>query len=210
MRLKVCGITSVKQIKQLDALNVGYAGLIFYEKSPRYVVGKISPEEVKDADFDIKLTGVFVDAPEAYVYEQIDAYGLQVVQLHGSESPDYCMDLQDEVEVIKAFHIPVSGTTDIDKLVAPYDDACDYYLFDSLTADGQKGGTGEKFDWQMLKNSRIEKPFFLSGGIGLDDAQAVKSFSHLDFYAVDINSRFESSPGVKNLPDVISFQRAIK
>jgi len=208
MNIKVCGITEMKQLKQLEGLNIDFAGLIFYKESPRYLGNKISPKELKDADFDLKKTGVFVNPEMIDVLDAIDEYGLDVVQLHGTETPEMCEDLSSEVEVIKAFR--VGASTNINKVIEPYDAVCDYYLFDT---DGLKetfGGTGQKFDWALLSKAKIEKPFFLSGGIGLNDIERIKAFKHPDFYAVDINSKFEKEPGVKDMATILQFVTALR
>jgi phosphoribosylanthranilate isomerase len=209
MNIKVCGITQLKQVQQLDGLNIDFAGFIFYPQSPRYVEGKIAKEELKDMDVDIKRTGIFVDAEMIDILDAIDDYGLDVVQLHGSESPEMCQDLSDEVEVIKAFSI-ANGKVDIDELVAGYDDVCDYYLFDTASNDGTKGGTGKKFDWKIITKAKIEKPFFVSGGISLEDIEAIKKIKHPDFYGIDINSKFEKEPGIKDMAKVLQLLQALK
>lgn len=208
MNIKVCGITQLKQLQQLEAINIDFAGLIFYKESPRYVGDKLSKKEIKSADFDLKKVGVFVNPELIDVLDAIDDYGLDVVQLHGDEPPGMCDDLSSEVEVIKAFRIK-EGDMDIDALVKDYDDVCDYYLFDKAT-DYSIGGTGKQFDWSILKKAKIEKPFFLSGGIGPDDTAKIKSFHHPDFFGVDINSRFEKEPGVKDMALVLGFKQAMK
>ncbi len=208
MNIKVCGITEMKQLQQLDGLDIDFAGLIFYKDSPRYIGNKISKKELKSADFDLKKVGVFVNPEMINVLDAIDDYGLDAVQLHGDESPEMCEDLSSEVEVIKAFR--VTDAADIDKLVAPYDAVCDYYLFDSDGLKESFGGTGKQFDWSILTKAKIEKPFFLSGGIGVEDAAKVKAFTHPDFFGVDINSRFEKSPGVKDMGAVLQFRQALK
>ncbi len=216
MNIKVCGITQLKQLQQLDGLNIDFAGLIFYKGSPRYMADKISKEQLDTTDFDVKKTGVFVNAGYDEIMEAVEGYGLDVVQLHGEETPGLCEQLSDEVEVIKAFSI--GGTTgSIDKLVAPYDAVCDYYLFDtSPAADGLgdkaplPGGTGKQFDWSVLKKAKIEKPFFLSGGVSLDDVAKLKAFKHPDFFGVDINSKFEKEPGIKDMAAVLQFKQALK
>jgi phosphoribosylanthranilate isomerase len=142
------------------------------------------------------------------VLDAIDAYGLDAVQLHGEETPEMCDDLSSEVEVIKVFSIN-DAVKDIDALVAPYDAVCDFYLFDTKTATGS-GGTGQKFDWKKIADSKIEKPFFLSGGIGPDDAKLVKEFKHLDYFGADLNSLFEKEPGVKDMALLLKFMHALK
>jgi len=208
MNIKVCGITEMKQLQQLDGLDIDFAGLIFYKDSPRYIGEKISKKDLKKADFDLKKVGVFVNPEMIDVLDAIDEYGLDVVQLHGDESPEMCEDLSSEVEVIKAFRI--AGNEDIDKLVAPYDAVCDYYLFDTGGLKERFGGTGEPFDWGLLTKAKIEKPFFLSGGIGPGDAAKVKAFKHPDFFGVDINSRFETAPGVKDMSKLLHFKMGLK
>lgn len=208
MNIKVCGITELKQLQQLDGLDVDFAGLIFYKDSPRYVGEKLSAREVKKADFDLKKTGVFVNPEMIEVLDAIDNYGLEVVQLHGDESPEMCEDLSSEVEVIKAFRI--TGNENIDELVAPYDAVCDYYLFDTGGLKESFGGTGQQFDWNILSKAKIEKPFFLSGGIGVEDAAKLKAFKHPDLFGVDVNSKFETAPGVKDMSKVLQFKLAMK
>lgn len=208
MNIKVCGITEMKQLQQLDGLDIDFAGLIFYKESPRYIGDKISRKDLKKADFDLKKVGVFVNPEMIDVLDAIDEYGLEVVQLHGDESPKMCDDLSSEVEVIKVFR--VTGNENIDKLVAPYDAVCDYYLFDTGGLKESFGGTGQQFDWNILSKAKIEKPFFLSGGIGVEDAAKIKAFKHPDLFGVDINSKFETAPGVKDMSKVLQFKMAIK
>jgi phosphoribosylanthranilate isomerase len=210
MNIKVCGITQFKQLQQLEALNIDFAGLIFYKDSPRYMGNKITGKQIKDADFDIKKVGVFVDPGYSELLDAIDEYGLDIVQLHGNETPEMCEELSAEVEVIKAFRIPSDKAIDIDEMVADYDAVCDYYLFDTAGLKESFGGTGQQFDWGILKKAKIEKPFFLSGGIGSDDAAKIKAFSHPDFFAIDVNSKFELSPGLKDMAAILKFLQAFK
>ncbi len=208
MNIKVCGITQVKQVQQLEGLNIDFAGFIFDKNSPRYVVGKLDGKQIKNADYDLKKVGVFVNPSYSNILDAIEEYGLDVVQLHGEETPEFCSDLNEDVEVIKVFHVD-ADTKSIDEMVAPYDEACDYYLFDTKTATA-KGGTGKQFDWSILEKSKIEKPFFISGGIGVSDLPKIKAFKHPDFYGVDINSKVESEPGVKDMSLVLQFKVGMK
>jgi len=208
MNIKVCGITDMKQLQQLDGLDIEFAGLIFYPESPRYVGDKLSKKEVKKADFDLRKVGVFVNPELIDVLDAIDEYGLDVVQLHGDESAEMCDDLSSEVEVIKAFRI--TGDEEIDELVAPYDAVCDYYLFDTGGLKESFGGTGQQFDWNILSKAKIEKPFFLSGGIGVEDLARVKAFKHPDLFGVDVNSKFESAPGIKDMSKILQLKMAMK
>ncbi len=208
MNIKVCGITQLKQLQQLDGMDIDFAGLIFYKKSPRYVVDKLLKAEIQGSDLDLKKVGVFVDAAFEDIVQAIDDYALDVVQLHGDETPYQCEELSDRTEVIKVFSIG-DDTRDIDEMIADYDEVCDYYLFDT-SVNGAKGGTGKKFDWKKLSKSKIEKPFFLSGGIELDDAVKLKAIKHPDFYGIDINSRFEKEPGIKDMAKILQFKLALK
>ena len=217
MNIKVCGITQLKQLQQLEGLNIDFAGLIFHKDSPRYIGDKIDKSALKNSDFDIKKVGVFVNPEMIDVLDAIDEYGLDVVQLHGNESAEMCEDLSGEVEVIKAFS--VDGKTNIDELIAAYDAVCDYYLFDNSPLQTSPevgglqtvhGGTGQKFDWKILTKAKIEKPFFISGGISVDDIEALKKFKHPDFFGVDINSRFEKEPGVKDMALVLQLKQGLK
>ena len=208
MNTKVCGITQLKQLQQLDGLDIDFAGLIFHKDSPRYVGDKITAADLKNSDFDLKKVGVFVNADYDEIMDVVEEYGLDVVQLHGNESPELCEELSEEVEVIKAFKIGDSKVS-IDELVADYDEVCDYYLFDTASSEVE-GGTGKQFDWKLLSKAKIEKPFFLSGGIGVDDIAKVKTFKHPDYYAVDINSKVEKEPGVKDMALVLQFRQGLK
>jgi phosphoribosylanthranilate isomerase len=210
MNIKVCGITQIKQLQQLDKLNIDYAGFIFFKGSPRYVVDKISKDELSNADFDTKKVGVFVNAGYDEIMKYVDDYSLDIVQLHGDERPELCEEISENIEVIKVFRLSNDYKQDIDELVNEYDEVCDYYLFDTAAKSGLLGGSGEQFDWKQLSKARIEKPFFLSGGIGMEDAAKVKGFKHPDFFGVDINSRFEKEPGVKDLALVMQFKMALK
>ena len=209
MNIKVCGITQLKQLQQLDGLNISFAGLIFHKDSPRYVVDKISKEELQATDFDVKKVGVFVNAGYEEIMQMVDDYDLDVVQLHGDETAKLCEQLSEDVEVIKAFSIS-DKTTSIDELVADYDEVCDYYLFDTASKDGTTGGTGEKFEWKLITKSKIEKPFFLSGGISVDDVAKIKAFKHPDYFGIDVNSRFEKSPGVKDMALLLQLKQGLK
>ncbi len=208
MNTKVCGITQLKQLQQLDGLDIDFAGLIFYKDSPRYVGNKIVGEDLKNSDFDLKKVGVFVNAGYDEIMKVVEDYGLDVVQLHGDESPDLCKELSEEVEVIKAFKVGDSNRS-IDEMVADYDEVCDYYLFDTASSEVE-GGTGKQFDWKLISKAKIEKPFFLSGGIGVDDVKKVKAFKHPDYFSVDVNSKLEKEPGIKDMALVLQFRQGLK
>ena len=198
VNIKVSGINDVKQLKQLDGLGIDYAGLIFSENSPACISGKLKPEDLKNVDLEIKKVGVFADAAMIEILDAIDDYGLDAVELHGNETPKMCEDLCSAVEVIKVFKI--AKDVDIDELIEPFDDACDYYLFE---------GKGRSFDWSVFKKSRIEKPFFLSD-IGPGDIKKIKSFNHPDFFGIDINEQFEKEVGVKDMVSILQFKQGLR
>ncbi|QEC66209.1 phosphoribosylanthranilate isomerase [Panacibacter ginsenosidivorans] len=210
MRIKVCGMTKAEQVKQLDELGVEFAGFIFYPKSPRYVFKSMPATEIKKIRGKINKVGVFVNADPDEVLKIVDACGLYLVQLHGDESPRVCERIANYVSVIKAFRI--SDDDNIEWKIREYYDAVDMYMFD--TEGVGYGGTGKKFNWQLLRGQNIRKPFFLSGGISPDDAENLKTFQNdpvaKDLFAVDINSKFEIMPGVKDMDKVKEFVDKLK
>jgi phosphoribosylanthranilate isomerase len=198
MKLKVCGITQLDQLQELDEMGVNYAGLIFYPQSLRCMADKLKAEEVRTVPLSLKKAGVFVNAREDYILNQVEDFGLDIVQLHGDETPGFCKNISGHVTVIKAFRITQSNEQNIDWMTEPYFEYCDFYLFDTGRQNAY-GGTGEQFDWKLLEDNKINKPFFLSGGIGLTDIEKLKAFNHPFFYCVDVNSKVELSPGIKDM-----------
>ncbi|KYP13461.1 phosphoribosylanthranilate isomerase [Flavihumibacter sp. CACIAM 22H1] len=198
MRVKVCGMTQLEQVDQLEELGATFAGFIFYPKSPRYVLRHLTTTDLKK-EKKINKVGVFVNSGVEEVIQMVDECRLHMVQLHGDETPKYCERIADYVSVVKAFRL--SENDSIEWMVRPYLDVCDMFLFDTMGVG--YGGTGKKFDWRMLKSQHIGKPYFLSGGIEPGDVDALKEFSTepeaKGLFAVDINSRFETSPGIKDL-----------
>ncbi len=209
MNIKVCGITTLKQLQQLDGLDVDFAGLIFFKNSPRYVGNKLNKADIAGIDLDIKKVGVFVNSEYEEIMQTVEDYGLDVVQLHGDESPYLCEQVSNEIEVIKAFRVDNSSDITIDYMVQDYDEVCDYYIFDAAAKDSF-GGTGVKFNWEKVAESKIEKPFFLSGGLSPEDGALVKTFKHPDFFGVDLNSRFEKEPGIKDMGLILQFIHSLK
>lgn len=198
-------MTSLEQLQQLQQMGIDYAGLIFYQGSKRYAADKLDGQKSEIKNLEIKKVGVFVNADYQTIFNAIEDYGLGAVQLHGDETGEFCPGLMDKVEVIKVFRI--ADEKNIDELVKPFQKVCHYFLFDTDTKS--YGGSGQQFDWTVLQNAKVNKPFFLSGGIGLEDAEKVKAFHHPYLYAVDVNSRFETEPGVKDLKKVQEFINAI-
>lgn len=186
------------RMHQLAKLPVDMLGFIFYPKSPRYVVGKIDPVDINALPASIRRTGVFVNETAGEIMKLAKEYHLDKVQLHGNETPELCRILEEKgLGVIKAFNLTKDNNFDD---YAPY---CDYFLFD--TPSEKHGGTGAKFDWSLLGNYTGETPFLLSGGIGPGDAEEVRSINHLQFAGIDINSKFEVKPGVKEVDLVKDF-----
>ena len=209
MRVKVCGITKAQQAQQATEAGADFAGFIFYPPSSRYVFKHMPANEIRKMR-NINKVGVFVNANVDDVLRTVDECGLYLVQLHGDESPRYCEKISQYITVIKAFR--VSANDNISWKIKDYHDAADMFMFDT---DGAGfGGTGKKFDWQVLKETNISKPFFLSGGIAPEDAEAIQQFQQhtvaKDLFALDINSKFEISAGIKDIDKVRSFITEVK
>ena len=202
MKLKVCGMREKKNIISLTDLKPNYIGFIFWISSTRYV--DQSTPSLPEA---IKKTGVFVDATIDFIKSMVQNHQLKAVQLHGEETPDYCSIIQKfGVEVIKSFSI--KDQFDYNKINI-YEDYCDYYLFD--TKGKLPGGNGYAFDWTLLNAYPSEKPFFLSGGIGPNELIKIKDLinTSLPVYAIDVNSKFEYSPGLKNIDLIRQFKKQL-
>lgn len=211
MRIKVCGMTNTEQVMQLDTMGVEFAGFIFYPKSPRYAFRHMPRPEIKKIKGQyINKVGVFVNAPMEELLQTVDDCGLHLVQLHGDETPKYCEKVADYVGVIKAFRLREDDH--VLWKIKDYQEIADMFLFDT---DGMGyGGTGKKFNWSMLKGININKPFFLSGGIGPDDVNELAAFIKdqvaKDLFSIDVNSKFETIPGLKDMQAVEKFVKAIK
>jgi len=193
MKIKVCGMRSLENIDELMRLKPDYMGLIFYAKSPRYV-GDLQMTDLHNIPDNVIKTGVFVNEDIAVINSLINQLGLGAVQLHGSESPGICHQLRSKAIVIKAFG--VDQNFDFEHLTN-YADSVDYFLFDTKT--DAHGGSGQIFNWQVLTNYKLDVPFFLSGGLSLENIENIKHIKHPDFYGVDLNSRFEIEPGLKDI-----------
>jgi phosphoribosylanthranilate isomerase len=211
MRSKVCGMTNADQVMQLDEMGVEFAGFIFYPKSPRYVFRYMSRPDIKKIKGKgINKVGVFVNAPIEEVLQTVDDCGLYLVQLHGDETPKYCEKIADYVTVVKAFRLREDDN--VLWKIKDYQDIADMFLFD--TEGAGYGGTGKKFDWNVLKGLNINKSFFLSGGIGPDDIALLHEFAKdpvaKDLFSIDVNSKFETSAGVKDMDKLRDFVAAAK
>ena len=193
MIVKVCGMREAENIRAVEALGVDWMGFIFWEHSSRNVCQRPAYLPTR-----AKRVGVFVDAPLDVVCQHVETFGLDVVQLHGSESPAFLHDLHKalagDVLIVKAFSI---ATRDDLLQTSLYEGLADYFLFD--TKAQLVGGNGRKFDWAVLAHYDGSTPFLLSGGIGPDDASRLSAFSHPRLAGIDLNSRFEAAPALKNV-----------
>ncbi len=220
-------------IEQVAALQPDYLGFIFYEKSARC----FDSETIPNLPNTIKKTGVFVNAPLEFVVHKISQLGLQAVQLHGEESPEYCDALRHaelvsashkkdenlkQVQVDKKVKSVISSAVEIIKVFSikdefnfevlkPFEDVVDYFLFD--TKGKLPGGNGYTFNWDVLKDYPSTKPFFLSGGIGVDEIEKIKKFNQSEAskycYALDVNSQFEIEPGLKHIELLKEFKASL-
>lgn len=216
MIVKVCGMRDSDNIRKVSELHIDYIGMIFWKKSPRYVAMRpipsgIMPDEVTDSTQDCamntpKRVGVFVDEMPQNIITRVVNYHLDVIQLHGHETPTMIRnlrhtldpDIRQGIQIWKAISLP--STANSHEAVAAYEayeDIVDAFVFDTKSAS--MGGSGQQFDWSVLRHYHGSKPFLLSGGIGPDDAEQVLSFSHPRCIGIDLNSRFETAPAVKDV-----------
>jgi phosphoribosylanthranilate isomerase len=202
MKIKVCGMRDAANIIHLSELKPDYLGLIFYSQSKRFV-GNPDKNVLKLLPDSIKLTGVFVDEVMDEVLKKVKQYNLRAVQLHGSESVNYCHLLSkllamqcpdNKIEIIKAFGVFSAFDFNI---LNPFEDVVDYFLFDTKTSE--HGGSGLTFDWIILDQYLGQKPFFLSGGLSPENILKISNLDLGKLYGVDLNSKFELEPGVKDI-----------
>jgi phosphoribosylanthranilate isomerase len=202
MKIKVCGLRNPENIEAVAQLKPDYMGFICYEKTPRYVSETLLPQAVANVPDGIVKTVVVVNESKEKLTQLINDFGFDAVQLHGNESPDFCNSFKNKVQVIKAFGI--DDQFDFAQLDA-YADSVDLFLFDTKTVI--YGGSGQTFNWNILDKYTLNKPFLLSGGISLDNLEQIKQIKHPAFYGVDLNSKFEIEPGLK---DVQKLEQAFK
>ena len=206
MQFKVCGIANMEQALALEAMGVHYIGFIFYPASKRYVLANLSLNDlVNFKPTNAKKVGVFVNEPLEQLLSIVKEAGLDMVQLHGDEDADYCAMVKKQVTVVKVFR--VGGAL---PKFEDFENVADYFLFD--TDSKMYGGTGQHFNWELIKGSNINKPYFLSGGIGPNDMQGVQIMEQTKagktLAALDLNSQFELEPGIKNLEKIKTFINA--
>lgn len=219
MKLKVCGLTKINQIQELISLNTDFLGFIFYEKSPRFVLNHLSLEEISEINHQGKV-GVFVNETVEKIVEISEKAKLNFIQLHGDEDENFIKDLRKnvkkEVKLIKVFRV---GET-FNFQFSIFNSLVDYFLFD--TDSKAFGGTGKTFDWQILNEIEIPIPYFLSGGISLENIKNLQNFVKVNMrenktltklntpFALDINSKFETEPGSKDLEKIKTFKSLLK
>ncbi len=195
MKIKICGLKEAENIKHVSEESPDFMGFIFYPKSSRFVGEEFSKTALAGIPGNITKTAVFVNETVENILKTVHKYGFEAVQLHGNESPAVCNQLkQHNLIVIKAFAMDASF--DFATLL-PYEKLCDYFLFDTKTK--HFGGSGESFDWNLLGQYKLETPFFLSGGLGVENLEAVLKLKHDKLYGLDFNSRLEDKPGFKNI-----------
>ncbi|WP_018108593.1 phosphoribosylanthranilate isomerase [Bacteroides propionicifaciens] len=202
LKVKVCGMKYADNIEALSHLQVDYLGFICYPKSPRYIDlnNEVLAQNMSKINSSIQRVGVFVNTSLEDIKASVEQYHFDLVQLHGGESPSFCKQVQSFIPVIKAFSL--ESKEDL-KSIADYERACSYFLFDTKTT--AYGGSGRKFNWDLLEAYNGTTPFLLSGGIGIGDAYRIKELKHPLLLGVDLNSRFEIELGLKNINQLETF-----
>ncbi|MCF6351787.1 MAG: phosphoribosylanthranilate isomerase [Cyclobacteriaceae bacterium] len=203
LEVKVCGNTEANNLQQVCNLNPDYVGFIFYAKSKRFVENPAFVAKVEGCK--AKRVGVFVNASVRFIQDKVQTYKLDIVQLHGDETPSFCQNVSKIKPVFKAFQ--VNNNFNFDNL-NNYKSVCSIFLFD--TSYAAYGGSGKKFDWRLLNDYKLTKKFFLSGGIGPEDAEKIKKLNHPMLMGIDVNSRFETAPGIKNIEKISTFITKIR
>ncbi|HSY62008.1 MAG TPA: phosphoribosylanthranilate isomerase [Cytophaga sp.] len=205
MKLKVCGMKYPDNVSAVAALAPDYMGFIFYKPSKRYCGETLTPEFVNTLPASIIKTGVFVNESLEEVLRICSAFGFKAVQLHGHETPEFCLSCKKAgLEVIKVFHV---GKTMDRSVLEPYKKVADYFLFDTKTPEF--GGSGNRFNWEILKEYDNEIALFLSGGIDESILAELDTLKKVNIYALDINSRFELQPGLKDIEQIKKFKSSL-
>ena len=209
MRVKVCGITQQEQLQQLPDAGVSFAGFIFYPKSPRYALRYLTTSQIKKEN-TVNKVGVFVNASADDILQMVEECRLHMVQLHGDETPKFCEKIADYISVVKAFRF--SETDNIGYRIQEYMEYCDMFMFD--TEGVGYGGTGKKLNLQKLQGVTVGKPYFISGMIEPGDAERLNNFAQQPeakaLFAIDISTKFEVMPGVKDMNLIKNFTQQLK
>ena len=207
IKIKVCGMKFPENIAALRNLDIDFIGFNFYERSLRYI-GDMDHVITAKIPSNIKKVGVFVNSDIDTILELQNYYGLDYVQLHGDETPDFCNELfSQKILIIKAFQIDEKFNFNI---LNEFEKYCSYFLFDNKS--NTYGGSGKKFSWDILKNTNSKKEYFLSGGIDISDTTVINSFKDkgINVFGVDINSKFEIEPGRKDIIKISDFINKLK
>ncbi len=235
MKLKVCGLTKINQIQELISLNTDFLGFIFYEKSPRFVLNHLSLEEISEINHQGKV-GVFVNETVEKISEISEKAKLSFIQLHGDEDEEFVkklrLSLSKNIKIIKVIRIgndfekfknEISKISNLTRGEAELSEAksqISNLLFD--TDSKAFGGTGKTFDWQILNEIEISIPYFLSGGISLENIKNLQNFVKVNMrenktltklntpFALDINSKFEIEPGIKDIEKIKTLKSLLK
>ena len=209
MKLKVCGLTKMDQIQELISLNTDFLGFIFYEKSPRFVLNNLNLEGISEINHQGKV-GVFVNETVEKISEISEKAKLSFIQLHGDEDEKFILQLRqilgNIIKIIKVIRIGNQSFDELQKTINQQPSTVNYLLFD--TDSKAFGGTGKTFDWQILNEIEIPIPYFLSGGISLENIHQLSTINHQPL-ALDINSKFEIEPGNKNLEKIKKFTQIV-
>lgn len=207
MKLKVCGLANKENVGEiLETVAPDYAGFIFYKKSPRYISDEVMEQTMVNFPSSVNKVGVFVDEDPTIMEEKANRFKLDFLQLHGNESASLCKTLSNKgYKIIKAFSIAPQFDFDLLLDYMPY---VRFFLFD--TKGEYQGGNGYSFDWEILNSYDQRIPFFLSGGISLENVEEVKEFTHMNIHALDVNSKFEVSPGLKDVAKLQQLKSLIK
>ena len=210
MKIKVCGLTKINQIEELISLKIDFLGFIFYEKSPRFTLNNLTLDDIKSIKSNSKV-GVFVNEEIEKIVEISEKADLNYIQLHGDENEDFIFALRekldDKIEIIKVIRIGKQNKDELQKTINSQPLTINYLLFD--TDSSAFGGTGITFDWQLLNDIEMSKPYFLSGGITAENIENIKILNQKPF-ALDVNSKFEIDPGNKDLEKIKKFKNKIE
>ena len=208
LKLKICGMRDSGNIEEVASLEPDYMGFIFYKKSKRFVA-ELDPATLSTMPENIVRVGVFVNHDLKEVVQLAEKFSLNLLQLHGNESAAYVTELKQllegsSIKLMKAFGIDENFDFAV---LNEYESEVDYFLFDTQTPD--HGGSGKLFNWKLLNGYTLDKPYFLSGGIGLESVEALKTIDDKRLFAIDVNSKFEAEPGIKDISKLKEFKRQL-
>ena len=209
MNIKVCEIKSVEQLFQLDKLEVEYVGLVFDKSSSHYIRNFIEAADIASAEIEILKVGVFTNSPAEEIFKTIEEFDLDLIQLNGNESPQFCKIISNKIEVIKSFQIEDFNKASIENKIKDFDDVCDYYLFYRDNNATSNAGLSN-LDWKNINDISFEKPFFIGGGlIKQRDASFLHEFKHPDFFGVNFDQNFEKDPKMNDFAAISSFIQTV-